>query len=330
MYSLARSLLFRFDAESVHHLALGLLSRTPLARLAGPREEEVNDPVEVWGLRFRNRVGLAAGMDKDGVALPAWQDLGFGFVEVGTVTRRSQPGNPRPRIFRCPEEGALVNRMGFPNEGAEAVARRLAAVQVDRAGFPVGINLGKSKAAALEEAAEDYLGSFRVLHGVGDFFVVNVSSPNTPGLRSLQAREALEPILRALQEENRRRGFKPLLVKIAPDLTEKEIAEVLEVVMELGLSGIVATNTTLDHRGIRLRELGGLSGKPLRERSTEVVRFVVRETAGKLPVVAVGGVFERADYLQKLEAGASLVEIYTGLVYEGPQIVAKLLRGDEG
>ncbi|MFQ3671012.1 MAG: quinone-dependent dihydroorotate dehydrogenase, partial [Verrucomicrobiia bacterium] len=230
MYRLVRQVLFRLDAERVHHFALEVLGQTPLGRWAGPSEAAVRDPVEVWGLRFRNRVGLAAGMDKDGVALGGWRDLGFGFVELGTVTRWAQEGNPRPRIFRCPREQGLINRMGFPNAGAEALARRLATSRVARDGFPVGINLGKSRAAGLEEAAEDYLASFQAVYAVGDFFVVNVSSPNTPGLRSLQAREGLEPILRGLQAENRRRGGKPLLVKIAPDLTEKEIGEVLGVV----------------------------------------------------------------------------------------------------
>ncbi|GAB4248100.1 MAG: quinone-dependent dihydroorotate dehydrogenase [Candidatus Methylacidiphilales bacterium] len=327
MYSLARNILFRFDAESVHHLALHVLAHTPLARWVGPTEAAVTDPVEVCGLTFRNRVGLAAGMDKDGLAVGAWRDLGFGFVELGTVTRWPQAGNARPRIFRCPREQGLINRMGFPNSGAKALADRLARLRVNRKGFPVGINLGKTKIVALEEAAEDYVESFQILYEAGDFFVVNVSSPNTPGLRSLQAKEHLKPIVSRLQAENRVRANKPLLVKIAPDLTEAEISEVLEVVADVGLAGVVATNTTLDHASVRLREQGGLSGLPLRNRSTEVVRYIAKETSGKLPIIGVGGIFTRKDYLEKLEAGAWLVEVYTGFVYEGPGFVGRLVGG---
>lgn len=325
MYSLIRPLLFRCDAESVHHAVLGALAHTPIAKIVGPASSRVEDPVELWGLKFRNRIGLAAGMDKNAAALGAWRDLGFGFVEIGTVTRHAQPGNPRPRIFRCPAQQGLVNRMGFPNLGAEAIARHLASSWKPAGRFPVGINLGKSKITELEDAPSDYRFSFEKLYAHGDFFVINVSSPNTPGLRALQQTSALEPIFEALQEFNRGQSNKPLLVKIAPDLALEDIAAVLGLIEKHGLAGIVATNTTLDHSSITLKETGGLSGQPVRARSTEIIRFIAKETAGKLPIVGVGGVFTRADYLEKLEAGATLVQVYTGFVYEGPGMLAKLL-----
>jgi dihydroorotate dehydrogenase len=326
MYSTLRHLLFQFDAETIHHTALWGLGKTPLARILGPKPSEVSQPVQLWNLTFRNPIGLAAGMDKDGVAVAAWRDLGFGFIELGTVTRHPQPGNPRPRIFRCPQQKALINRMGFPNQGAEALANRLRHLRVNHHEFPVAINLGKSKVTTLEEAASDYLFSFETLDTLGDFFIVNVSSPNTPGLRNLQDKTALTPILKALQDSNRARHKKPILVKIAPDLTLPEISEILEVIADLDLAGIVATNTTLDHSSVTLQETGGLSGNPLRQKSTEIIRYISKETQGRLPIIGVGGVFTRDDYLEKRDAGASLVEVYTGFVYQGPSIVRNLLE----
>jgi dihydroorotate dehydrogenase len=327
--SLIRPVLFRFDPEWIHHRALEVLAHAP-AGLCLAAGSEAEDPVDMFGLRFRNRIGLAAGLDKNAAALAAWQHLGFGFVEIGTVTRHAQPGNPKPRVFRCPEEQGLINRMGFPNGGAEGVVPRLETFRARgrRPDFPVAANIGKSKATELADAAEDYLFSFRTLYALADFFVVNVSSPNTPGLRSLQQKDALGPILKALQEENRSRGGKPLLLKIAPDLQDREIGEILELLAEFRLDGIVATNTTIDHSSIRLRETGGLSGRPLARRSTEVIRFIARESGGKLPIIGVGGIFTREDYLEKLEAGASLVEVYTGFVYRGPGLVGELLKKD--
>lgn len=322
---LLRPALFCSDPERAHHMALSLLSKTPLGDWIGT--DPKGSPTTVWNLTFRNPLGLAAGFDKNAMSLPAWYALGFGFVEIGTVTRHAQPGNPRPRVFRCPAARGLVNRLGFPNDGAETIARRIHLYRERHThkDFPIGINIGKSKITPLEEAEEDYVFSFRQLYDLGDFFVVNVSSPNTPGLRDLQSPELLTPILRALRDENRARDSKPLVVKIAPDLTDLQITEIVNVVGELGLDGIVATNTTIDHSAITLKEKGGLSGKPVTARSTEVVKTVSEASAGKFPIIGVGGVFTGLDYQAKLDAGASLVEIYTSFIYRGPRVVAKIL-----
>lgn len=292
----------------------------------------------LWGCEFRNPIGLAAGFDKDGLASGIWSALGFGFVELGTVTLQAQPGNSPPRLFRLVEDQAVLNRMGFNNQGAAALAQRLARrwgqFPPDR--YPVGINLGKSKLTPLETAADDYLGSFQLLQAWGDYFVVNVSSPNTPGLRSLQAADHLEPILVALQEANRDR--KPILVKIAPDLAWDDIASILELAQTHQLAGIIATNTTIQREGLKTQviratgrlvqdEPGGISGVPVRQRSTEVIRFIWRETHGQLPIIGVGGVFTAEDAWEKIAAGASLVQTYTGWVYEGPSMVRRVLTG---
>ena len=317
------------DAERSHHLALSMLASTPAATLASLISSGVSEPVRLWNLTFRNRLGLAAGFDKNGIALPAWYALGFGFVEIGTVTRHPQAGNAKPRLFRCPGAKGLVNRLGFPNDGSEVIAQRLRQNRKARGAvdFPIGANIGLSKITPLEEAEGDYLYSLRTLYDAADFFVVNVSSPNTPGLRDLQSPQRLAPILEKLQEYNREKTSKPLLVKVAPDLADGAIAEVVGLVQDLGLDGIVATNTTVDHSSIRLREEGGLSGKPLSKRSTEVIRIINREARGNLPIIGVGGVFTADDYQEKLDAGAALVEIYTALVYQGPRLVSRLLRG---
>lgn len=318
--------------------ATGILSA--LERLFCYRDPRL--AVSLWGLTFPNPLGLAAGFDKDGLALGVWPSLGFGFVEVGTITPQPQPGNPKPRLFQLPQDRAALNRMGFNNQGAAALAERLRRLQ--QRPIPIGINLGKAKITPLEEAAADYLASFRLLQDLGDYFVVNVSSPNTPGLRSLQAAEQLEPILSALQRENQKR--KPLLVKIAPDLDWPDIDSILELAQDHQLAGIVATNTTLRRDNLKTRflpghgipfapaesrpilaEAGGISGAPLRERSTQVIRYIHRSTQGKLPIIGVGGIFTLADALEKLEAGASLLQVYTGWVYEGPGMVPQLLRG---
>jgi dihydroorotate dehydrogenase len=313
----------------------------------------------VWNLDFPNPVGLAAGMDKEGDALPAWEALGFGFTELGAVTWHAQPGNPRPRIFRAISEQALVNRMGFNNSGAEAMAERLAHWRA--AGrwpaHPVGINLGKSKVTPLAEAAVDYANSFRALWPQLDFFVVNVSSPNTPNLRQLQDKGALQEILAALQEVNREcasasqssnppstggdrthpalwppAGLKPILVKIAPDLSFEAIDEIVALTGLSGVAGIVATNTTItrpetadEHARQAFAESGGLSGRPLRARSTEIIGHLFRQTQGRLPIVGVGGIFSADDAWEKITAGAALVQVYTGLVYEGPGVVSRIV-----
>jgi dihydroorotate dehydrogenase len=318
--------LFRADAEAIHHFAMDTL------RLLGPllqRFAPSPDPRlarTVFGLRFPNPVGLAAGFDKNGVALPAWQGLGFGFAEMGTITARAQPGNPKPRIFRVPEAGALINRLGFNNDGCDAVAARLQRLHESSfwPSFPVGINIGKSKVTPLEEATADYLLSFERLRQLGDYFVLNVSSPNTPGLRSLQERPALDELMGHIQRRNT--GNKPVLVKIAPDLEWSAIEEILALVEEHKLAGIIATNTTIDHSSVpeERRQQGGLSGEPLRQRATEIVRFIAGRA--KVPVIACGGIMNVDAALEKFDAGAALVQLYTGYIYEGPGLVRGICR----
>ncbi|MCY7324505.1 MAG: quinone-dependent dihydroorotate dehydrogenase [Phormidesmis sp. CAN_BIN36] len=288
----------------------------------------------LWGQDFSNPIGLAAGFDKDGIAANLWSGFGFGFAELGTVTFHAQAGNPRPRLFRLPADRAALNRMGFNNQGAAVLAQRLQGSH--DAKIPLGVNLGKSKVTPLEEAATDYLESFKLLKEWGDYFVVNVSSPNTPGLRSLQSADQLEPILSALQSENQ--AQKPLLVKIAPDLEWDAIADVLNLAQQYNLAGIIATNTTIRRDGLKTEtiqatgnsvteEAGGISGAPLRQRSTEVIRFIYQQTQGKLPIVGVGGIFTAEDAWEKITAGASLIQVYTGWFYEGPGMVRRVLEG---
>jgi dihydroorotate dehydrogenase len=343
-----RPLLFRQESERIHNLTLQRLawaSRQPLACTAlASLFRPAPLPVELFGLKFPNPVGLAAGMDKKAEAVPAWAAMGFGFSELGGVTWQAQPGNPAPRMFRAVAEQALINRMGFNNSGAEALARRLAEWHSEGLWpeHPVGINLGKSKVTPLEDAATDYASSLRVLWPQADFFVVNVSSPNTPNLRQLQDKAALDEILTALQEVNlslsrsssTQQPVKPILVKVAPDLSFPALDEILELTGPRQVAGIVATNTTIarpatDQVALQsiYSEAGGLSGRPLAKRSTDVIRHLYRQTGGKLPVIGVGGIFNAADAWEKIAAGASLVQIYTGLVYEGPGVVRKIVSG---
>lgn len=313
----------------------------------------------LWGLNFKNPVGLAAGYDKNGHAVNAWPLLGFGFAELGTVTWHEQPGNPQPRLFRLPMDEAVLNRMGFNNQGAGALALKLQATKKINLGvlrihqhnsfippalFPYGINIGKSKITPLEAAPTDYLGSFKLLKDWGDYFVVNVSSPNTPGLRSLQSAESLSQILEVLQVENQ--GNKPILVKIAPDLETEAIAEgsvssiasIIEIIKQHKIAGIIATNTTIRRDGLKTKiisktgkpvteEAGGISGAPLTQRSTEIIKFIWQETEGKLPIIGVGGIFTAEDAWDKITAGASLIQVYTGWVYQGPVMVKQILQG---
>jgi dihydroorotate dehydrogenase len=278
---------------------------------------------DVFGVDFPNPVGLAAGMDKNAVALPAWEALGFGFLEIGTITAKAQPGNPRPRLFRYPRQNALVNRMGFNNDGADAVAARLDGLH--KAGkwpkIPVGINLGKSRVTPLDRAPDDYLQSFRKLGRFGDYFVINVSSPNTPGLRDLQETGRLREIVRVLHNEALE---KPLLVKIAPDLPDQQAIEIAALCENEGLAGLIATNTTLDHSALPKErdEQGGLSGGPLRHRATGLIRLLKSSTS--LPIIASGGIMDAASAKEKFDAGARLVQIYTGLVYRGPQLIREI------
>jgi len=307
-----RPLLFRREAEEAHEWTLQRLARlSPLGRAALKSRYAVSNPVRVFGVDFPNPVGLAAGMDKNGIALNAWPALGFGFVEVGTVTWHAQPGNERPRLFRQPEREAIVNRMGFNNLGAQALAQNLGSHARE---VPLGISLGKSKVTPLGEAVEDYRRSFEALRGFGDYFAVNVSSPNTPGLRELQEKSYLDVILAELK------GDRPVLVKIAPDLSDTAVAELLEVCVNRGVAGIIATNTTIAHDG----PTGGLSGAPLARRAREVVSFVHKESG--LPIIGVGGIMSADDAKRMFDAGASLIQLYTGFVYHGPALVKRCAR----
>jgi dihydroorotate dehydrogenase len=326
LYELLKPLLFRLDAETAHHFAIDGLETAPAFLLktlfgAAPIEERT-----VFGLKFRNPVGLAAGMDKNAVALPAWEALGFGFAEVGTITAKAQPGNPQPRLFRYPEIEALINRMGFNNDGADAVAERLDRLKSSGRwpGIPVGINLGKSKVTELADAPGDYLHSYRALLPYGDYFVVNVSSPNTPGLRELQDKDALSGIIRTLRDHD---SAKPLLVKIAPDLNAPQLDAILELADSENLSGLIATNTTLDHSEIPAGrdETGGLSGAPLRCRAGDVLRVLCAGT--KRPIIASGGIMSGDDARTRLAMGAALTQIYTGFVYRGPQLIREIVQG---
>jgi dihydroorotate dehydrogenase len=342
-----RPVLFAQDSERIHNqtlAALATVSRAPTLCDALAAFHPVPAlPVQVFGLDFPNPIGLAAGMDKQAAAVPAWAAMGFGFSELGGVTWHAQPGNPAPRMFRAIPDEALVNRMGFNNGGAQAMAVTLARWrQLGRwPAHPVGINLGKSKVTPLEQAAQDYADSFRVLRPHADFFVVNVSSPNTPNLRQLQDKSALDEILAALQDLNRPSGqdpvavpTRPILIKVAPDLTFEAIDEILELVGPRHVAGLVATNTTITRPSTSRRDLaqiyaetGGLSGRPLRERSTEIIRHIHRQAGTAVPVIGVGGIFSAADAWEKITAGASLLQVYTGLVYEGPSIVRSIVTG---
>ena len=327
---LVRPLLFRTDPEWIHGAGMNLLKFETAAKLIGNTVGPQGHPIKLWGLTFRNQLGLAAGFDKNAEIVPATYHLGFGFSEVGTVTAQSQPGNPRPRVYRLPDYGGLINRLGFPNAGAPQISERLKRLKATHEfhQFPLGINLGKTKVVELEDAAEDYLTTFKLLEPYGDFFVINVSSPNTPNLRLLQSPEQLKKILVPLMQENRQRQNKPVLLKIAPDLEPADIDEILETIQDLSLQGIVATNTTIDRAGVggpESNQTGGLSGAPMRDKSTEIIRHIHRVTAGKLPIIGVGGVMTTEDYQQKLDAGASLVQTYTGFVYRGPAVVRHLL-----
>ena len=325
-----RPLLFTLPPEWVHHASLAAITRTPLAALIesfARREFPVLER-KLFGLTFPNPVGLAAGFDKNAEGVTVWPRLGFGFMELGTITPLPQPGNPRPRVFRLAAEQGLINRLGFPNVGAEEVARRLEKIKASGRWprTPVGLNLGKNKETPLTEAGRDYVACFRRTRELADYFVVNVSSPNTPGLRDLQQGPFLDSILGPLREEDPD-GKRPLLIKIAPDLAEAQIADVVNAVEKYRLAGIVATNTTIEKSGLSVQEEGGASGRPLTARSTEIIRTVHRLTGGRVPIIGVGGIFNAADAREKFEAGASLLQVYTGFVYEGPLVARKICEG---
>lgn len=329
-----RPLLFQQEAEEAHERALQWLDRLtafpPLVKVLAQWSQPAGTrPVQAFGLTFPNAVGMAAGFDKEAAVWPALMALGFGHVEVGTVTRFAQNGNERPRIFRFPDQAALINRMGFPNDGADSVANRL---EYWRARYPklppVGVNIGKSRNADLSEAVEDYLGSFRLLAPRADYVAINVSSPNTPQLRKLQSRTSLNELLAALQAENDKGARKPLLLKIAPDLNFRQIDEVIEVCLDHGVDGIIATNTTLA-RPVDLGkadQTGGLSGKPLHRRAVEIVRYIHLATQGRLPVIGVGGIDDETSAGRMVDAGATLVQLYTGIVYRGPMVARRVAQ----
>ena len=348
MYRLLRNFLFLFSPEWVHYFSMNSLRL--LCRLGGrkilrsmfvPKE---NVPSEVLGLRFPNKVGLGAGFDKNARYLRELECLGFGAVEIGTVTPLPQAGNDTPRLFRLPKDKALINRMGFNNEGVEVVKERLKKWKIEKGKLKsetdrmiIGGNIGKNKVTPNEEAWKDYAICYRELYPYVDYFVVNVSSPNTPGLRELQEKDSLHKILTTLQEMRKElavaNGHKPLLLKIAPDLTKEQIDDVIDLATEIKLDGLVATNTTISREGLLTAAdkvnaigAGGLSGLPVRERSTEVVKYIAEKTKGQLPLIASGGIFTGEDAQEKLKAGASLVQVWTGFIYEGPAIVKKIVR----
>jgi dihydroorotate dehydrogenase len=338
MYGLIKKILFSIDPEAVHHLVMDKLKTAyslAISRSLLKKSFVVSNPAlerTLWGITFPNPVGLAAGFDKDARYTDALACLGFGFIEIGTVTPRPQPGNPQPRLFRLPADQALINRMGFNNGGSSAAAARL---KHRKEKIIIGGNIGKNKDTPNEDALSDYEAAFRDLYEVVDYFVVNVSSPNTPGLRALQDKEPLMKILNRLMELNQQLGApKPILLKIAPDLTDDQLNDIIAIVNETGIQGLVATNTTIDRSSLQTpaQEVetigaGGLSGLPLKTRATEVIKYLHQNSNGKIPIIAVGGIFTAADALEKLNAGASLVQVYTGFIYEGPAIAKNICKG---
>jgi dihydroorotate dehydrogenase len=338
MYSLVRKLLFRLDPEDVHYKVLKWLNtayNTGLGKQYLIRNYCYNHTSvckEVFGLKFKNPVGLAAGFDKDAKFIEELSCLGFGHIEIGTLTPKGQDGNEKPRLFRLPNDGAIINRMGFNNEGVDVAVERLKLIE--KGNIIIGGNIGKNKNTPNDKAVDDYIYCFNALFNYVDYFVVNVSSPNTPNLRELQEKEPLHHLLLTLQNLNLMRAHpKPILLKIAPDLTWQQIDDVIDIIQDVKLAGIVATNTTISRDGLLSNKLqvedmgiGGLSGKPLRKRATEVIRYIANKTNNTLPIIAVGGIFNGKDAQEKLAAGASLVQVYTGFIYTGPGIVKNILK----
>lgn len=328
--SIIRPVLFKFDPESVHHFSFSSLKfifKLPFTKAFFRKKFKADDASlkqEVFGLTFKNPVGLAAGFDKDAKLYKELDHLGFGFIEIGTVTPVGQSGNPKKRLFRLKEDKAIINRMGFNNEGVEATVKRLKS----NPGVLIGGNIGKNKNTPNQEAVKDYEICFHALHEYVDYFVVNVSSPNTPNLRELQDKEPLTKLLLHLKNLNSQKGIKrPILLKIAPDLTNDQLLDIVEIVETTGIDGLIATNTTVARDGLtsgHKKEVGGLSGKPLTKRSTEVIKFLKSNSKTKFPIIGVGGIHSPEDAIEKLEAGASLVQLYTGFVYEGPGLIQEI------
>jgi len=341
MYKFLRNILFHFPTEWIHYFSMNCLKllcsigfvKKVLASIFSP--QIIDGQWSMVNLNFKNPVGLGAGFDKNAKYLRELEALGFGFVEIGTVTPLPQAGNDKPRLFRLPKDNALINRMGFNNDGVKVIAERLKTLKFKTQNLKliIGGNIGKNKITPNEDAWKDYEICFKELHPYVDYFVVNVSSPNTPGLRELQEKESLRKILRHLQMINNGRAVaKPILLKIAPDLTKEQLDDVIDLVMEIKLDGLVATNTTVSREGlskeseVKGQESGGLSGKPLQKRSTEVVKYIYQKTNGEIPIIASGGIFTGEDAKEKLDAGASLVQVWTGFIYEGPAIVKKICK----
>ncbi len=336
-----RPLLFLKDPEKTHEQTLSLLSRLEFAEGALERFYSVEDrrlQVQIGSLTFPNPVGLAAGFDKNGIAIGTWPGFGFGFMEIGAVTGRAQPGNPIPRLFRLPKDQAMINRLGFNNEGAEAIAARLESLRNKGKPLriPLGINIGRTKVVENKDAAADYLFTFEKLYPFGDYFTLNVSSPNTPNLRELQEKSHLVELLNVIQEKNHELAKqlnseeKPVWVKIAPDMDFSQVDEIVEVAQSQKVAGIIATNATAflrENLVTEINEPGGLSGKPLREKATEFIRHLYKTTQGRLPIIGSGGIFTAEDAYEKIKAGASAVQILTGFVYEGPAAVKRINLG---
>jgi len=341
LYQMAKPFLFKMDPEAAHHLiidGMGTAAKVPgmtgLLSAVWGTSTAPELAVDLFGLHFRHPVGLAAGLDKNAKAVKGLSRVGLSFMEVGTVTPKGQAGNEQPRLFRLPPDEALINRMGFNNDGADAMAERLA--KLGRRSIPLAVNIGKNKVTPNENAADDYRACVRTLFPYGDFFVVNISSPNTPDLRALQHGDELRTLLDAVKDEmakqSERHGElpKPILVKIAPDNTEDQLAYMAEAIELSGMSGIIATNTTIGRDGLthaNAKETGGLSGRPLTSRSTEVVRSLYKLTKGKLPIIGSGGIFTADDAYEKILAGASLVEVYTAMIYKGPGLLKEIHGG---
>lgn len=334
MYKLVKPILFSLDPEEAHHLVSGGL-RSFCKVWGGKRllksiyaYEHPKLARNVFGLTFKNPIGLAAGFDKNAAFVEEMDALGFGFVEIGTVTPKPQPGNERPRLFRLVNDKALINRMGFNNQGVDVAANRLRHLK-KHTSIVVGGNIGKNKTTANEDAVKDYIVCFDTLFDVVDYFVVNVSSPNTPGLRALQDKEPLMRILNALQQRNQKEAIsRPILLKIAPDLTDGQLDDIIAIVQETGIAGIVATNTTVGREGLKdvrkASEAGGLSGVPLTKRSTDIIRYLSTHSNQTIPIIGVGGIHKPEDALEKLDAGAALIQLYTGFIYEGPALIKQI------
>ncbi len=332
-YSAIRNVFFKFDAETIHEMTIKALKNTGKTPFRAAYCQSVpNKPVTVMGIDFPNPIGLAAGLDKNGECIPAFSSMGFGFVEVGTVTPRPQPGNEKPRIFRLPEANAVINRMGFNNKGVDYLVD-----QVRKAQFTgvLGINIGKNKDTPEENAKDDYIHCMQKVYNFATYITINISSPNTPGLRSLQYGDALNELLSALKNEQKALAEKygkyvPIAVKIAPDLTEPEVESIAECLIQNNIDGVIATNTTLSREGVEGlehgEEQGGLSGAPVKEKSTQVIKLLAKALDNKLPIIGVGGISCGADAKEKIEAGAKLVQVYTGFIYKGPELIKDVVK----